>query len=361
MANKHLTAIDLNKNELQNARIQNLAAPPSSPVEGQIYFDTVLHQFGCFQNSVWTYLSAAGGSGDVVGPASSVDSEVVLFNGTTGKLIKRSALTGIIKQTAGVQSVAAAGTDYTSPSSTETFTNKTFDANGTGNSISNIETADFAANVIDTDTALTANSNTRIPSQAAVKAFVTAAFDANDAIVFKGVIDASANPNYPAASKGHAYKISVAGKIGGASGIDVTVGDTIYCITDGSAGGTQAAVGADWVIVQSNLNTATTTTEGYVELATQAEAEAKSDAVRALTAASVVNFGIKKTFTIGDAAATSIACVHSLGTKDVMVQVRQASDDAVVIADIVNTNTTTTTITFAVAPALNAIKVVIIG
>lgn len=46
------------------------------------------------------------GTGDVVGPASSIDSEIVLFNSTTGKLIKRATGTGVVHATAGVYSVS---------------------------------------------------------------------------------------------------------------------------------------------------------------------------------------------------------------------------------------------------------------
>jgi hypothetical protein len=60
-----------------------------------------------------------GGGGDVVGPASSVASEVALFDGTTGKLLKRATTTGILKGTSGVLSAATAGTDYYNPGGTD--------------------------------------------------------------------------------------------------------------------------------------------------------------------------------------------------------------------------------------------------
>ena len=108
----------------------------------------------------------------------------------------------------------------------------------------------------DTDTTLAANSDARLATQKAVKTYIDGIVTggASDVMIFKGVIDCSANPNYPAADAGAVYKVSVAGKIGGASGITVEVGDTLYCITDGTAAGTQAAVGANWVISQVNID-----------------------------------------------------------------------------------------------------------
>lgn len=79
---------------------------------------------------------------------------------------------------------------------------------------------------------------------------------ADDALVLSGVIDASANPNYPAADAGEVYRIGVAGRIGGGSGPVVEVGDMITCLADGTAAGTHAAVGASWNITQANIDSA---------------------------------------------------------------------------------------------------------
>lgn len=104
----------------------------------------------------------------------------------------------------------------------------------------------------DTDTALSANSDTKYASQKAVKAYVDGLLAASDAVVYKGVKDCSANPNYPAADAGHLYIVSVAGKIGGASGDEVEAGDMMICKVDGSASGKTASVGANWNLIERN-------------------------------------------------------------------------------------------------------------
>lgn len=107
---------------------------------------------------------------------------------------------------------------------------------------------------LDTDTSLAANSDTKIATQKAVKAYADGLLDANNAYQYKGVIDCSANPNYPAASAGWTYKVSVAGKIGGAAGVVVEVGDSVTCIVDGTSAGNQATVGANWIVMQTNID-----------------------------------------------------------------------------------------------------------
>jgi hypothetical protein len=65
-------------------------------------------------------------------------------------------------------------------------------------------------------------------------------------------LNASTNPNYPAAVAGDLYFCSSTGKVGGVSGKNVTTFDGVLAIAD-NAGGTEAAVGTSWITVPTNL------------------------------------------------------------------------------------------------------------
>ncbi|MDE2107186.1 MAG: hypothetical protein KGL39_58860, partial [Patescibacteria group bacterium] len=120
MANPILfdVAINLNKNELQNAAIQNLATAPSSPVNGQLYYDTATHHLYVWDSngSAWRQLDQQAGAGitaltgDVTatGPGSAAAS-VVKINGVA--LGSTAATSGNLLVASGSQwvSVAASG------------------------------------------------------------------------------------------------------------------------------------------------------------------------------------------------------------------------------------------------------------
>jgi hypothetical protein len=90
-------------------------------------------------------------------------------------------------------------------------------------------------------------------TQIATTEFVQNAISYLDPLLYKGTIDCSTNPNYPAADTGNLYIASVSGKIGGASGKAVRVGDMILCNHDGTASGDEAAVGIYWNAIQANM------------------------------------------------------------------------------------------------------------
>lgn len=154
--------------------------------------------------------------------------------------------------------------------------------------VSGLTTSEFAANVVDTDATLAANSDTRLASQKAIKTYADQLIAANDAMVFEGVIDCSADPNYPAADRGATYRVSVAGKIGGVSGVNVEAGDILLCLTDGTASGDQATVGSEWSIIQTNIDGAVvgpaSATDGHVALFDGATGKLIKDGGAATTA-----------------------------------------------------------------------------
>jgi len=100
----------------------------------------------------------------------------------------------------------------------------------------------------------------------ATKKYVDEAFTANDAMKYMGVIDCSANPNYPAANAGETYKVSISGLIGGSAGAEVLQNSTLICLVDDTASGSHASVGSSWSIISAgsssgNVSTSSTSSQ----------------------------------------------------------------------------------------------------
>lgn len=122
---------------------------------------------------------------------------------------------------------------------------------------------------LSSDVAGDTGSIIKYPSIAALEAYVAAMVAG--LLDLKGGTDASGNPNYPAASKGDAYYITVAGKIGGAAGKSVDVSDLVVASAD-NAGGTEASVGTSWFVLEHNLAGALLAANNLSDLANAATA-----------------------------------------------------------------------------------------
>lgn len=129
--------------------------------------------------------------------------------------------------------------------------------------------------------------------------------------------------------------------------------------------GTLGSSTISWASFGTAAPSASESTAGIAELATQAEVDAGTDDARIVTPLKLASWSgrIKKYSTsIGDGSATSYTITHSLNTRDVIIRVFPNSgnyDDVEV--DVYRPSTTTATLVFATAPASNAYRVVVIG
>ena len=144
-------------------------------------------------------------------------------------------------------------------------------------------------NDINTDNTLWGSmaSDTVFSSQKAVKDYVDGVV--TSAFHIKWDLNCSTNPNYPAAVAGDAYVVTADGKIGGAAWVVVNAGDLIVAKAD-NAWGTQAAVWADWFILEANREQATESLMWVLKIATDTDLVTGTDDTNAITSVKLKTF-----------------------------------------------------------------------
>ncbi len=346
MSKKFLTNINLTKNEIQNIVIHKLATAPTSPVLGQIYFNTADEILYQRRASGWKDIS--GSLNDVTAGSTAI---AITDNGDNTLNIDVLEATSILK-------------GLMSPTDKTKLDNAT--ASNTASTIVQRDaTGNFSANDITAnDVQITGASGSWTANSAVNKSYVDNLVAGGIKII--AVIDCSTEPNYPSATVGDAWHVSVAGKIGGASGEVVEVGDMIVAVNT-SAGGTEASVGSDFIIMQKNIDDASTTVAGVIRIATLVEVGVGTATDVAVTPEGLaqeitaMNASSKYASNVGDGSATSFVVNHALGSTDVHIQLQDNATKELVETDVVSTDANNVTVSFNVAPASNAYRTVIQG
>lgn len=305
MAINFLSSVNLNKNELQKAVVENQLndAALTSPVKGQIYMDSTLNVLKYYNGSVWVTLSTgttytwtmAGNSGTsqtiTTGETVSIigGTQISTVAGATDTLtINHATITttpatsnaspGFGGTFTAIDSITT-NNGHITALNTKTVTlpaqaNQTITLGGdlSGNGTTSITATiiagavtfaklDPALVVTSTETITTINNDVTIPTTLAVKNYVDNLVTGG--VIFQGGYDAATNtPNLETAvagviKKGFMWTVTVPGDFLGEL---VAAGDSLI------ANITTPTVLSDWTRIQSNVGVATDTVLGLVKL-----------------------------------------------------------------------------------------------
>ena len=300
MSRKFLVNLDLSQNQLLNATVQNLASAPSSPVAGQIYYNTTSNNFQYYNGSAWIVLTSFTPSAYTLDQFGAPVADVS-FN--SHKI-----------------------TNLTTPTNATDAANKSY-VDGVAQGL-NVKASVVAATTV-------AGGNITLSGAQTIDGV---SIVAGNRVLVKNQTTATQNGIYVASASAWARS---------ADQQTPTQGDFTF-VEQGTVNGSQG-----WI-----LSSGSTT---WTQFSAAGEYTAGTGISISGNVISVASTTPQKYSTTLSTSSTTYTITHNLGTLDVHVQTYAVADGSEVVVDNLRATTNTVTLNFAVAPSANAYRVVVIG
>jgi len=284
--------------------------------------------WGTSDNKLYVASGTSAGNFEWVG-AAILDEDAMGSNSATKLVTQQSIKKYVDDQDANIAS------------DTLTLTNKTFDVEGTGNSISNIDVADLKSGVLDTDISAVSSSDDTVASAKAIKTYIDAQVTAQD---LDFTTDTAGNSAVDLDSQALTFA--------GGAGIDVThsgqtitvagelattsnVGSASFASGDFSVSGAGAvSIGSLSNSQLDNSSIAVTdgSTSSNVSLGSTLTFTAVSNETTVVQSGGVVTIGLPNDVTIGGnltvSGTTTTIDSSTVSTEDVMIELAKGNDSA---------------------------------
>jgi hypothetical protein len=393
---KFLNSLDLTKNQVLNIVLHNAAAPPSLPKIGQIYYSTTDNVVYYWDGTAWIAIGMDVQDGDGLAKTDTGKVRTLRVN-VDNSTVEIASDTVRIKDL-GVSTVKLANSAVT--------TVKVTDKNITFAKIQDMPVMTVLGSILGgtpipinilNEADLVSNSATALATQASIKAYVDATVSGIGTLV--GGFDASAGGNLPGGAtikKGAYWFVTAPGTLAGQV---LNIGDVIIA----NQANPTVTNPNHYIFLESNRSQATTTVLGMVMLATAAEVQTGTDAVKAVTPAAlsartatetrtglasiatnaevttgtddskiVTPLKLKTYFdaksgcavaNIGNGSALSFVVAHTLATADTVVEIIENATGETVFPNVNRATTTPFSVTIAFGvdnvPTTNQYRVLI--